>query len=350
MEYAALVRELKNGNIRPAYLFHGEEDFQIRQLERLVVETVLSPEERETNLTMLDQQVDPLYLVSLIETAPFFGGRNVLLVRDFGLLKAGRAQEGEETGERADKKDGGVSRLTEILKTMPEYSLVVFSVSGKADKRKKFFKAIEQTGAVVECGAPKIKDARILLQDKLAQLNKRMTPEAQEYYLGVLSMMPKISVAVMESELDKIALYTGNRPVIEYSDIREIMAAAVEINVFEMTEALGRKDIKPALELLHTQLAAGEHPVKILGLLAFHIRRLWQIREISDNGGNAKEVADILKLHPFIAERLFRQTRNFSPERLKQALLQLAAADRALKSGRAGSSSLEQIMIELCMA
>lgn len=347
MEHTAVINDIKKGRIRPVYLLHGDEMFLARQMEKTIIEAVLSPDEKETSLTVLENNPDPAYLVGLIETAPFFGSKNVIVLRESTLLKSKRSTEEGEGEEKADR-DSGALRLMEIINHMPDYSLIIFSIAGKADKRKKLYKVIEQAGTVMEFSSPKAKDAKILVLEKLEQLSKRMAPDALEYYLGVLSMLPKISVAMIYSELDKIALYTGANGVITNNDLREIMAAVPEVNVFEMTEALSRKEIKPALELLHSQLAAGEHPVKILGLLAFHVRRLWQIKEIVEAGGNARDVSDTLKIHSFIAERLFRQTKSFGTDQLTQALLHLAAADRALKSGRASSSILEKIMIDLC--
>lgn len=347
MENSAIIAEIKKGQIRPVYLLHGDEPYLARQTEKTIIEAVLAPEERETGLTILENNPDPAFLVGLIETLPFFGGKNVIVLREASLLKSKRNSEDGDSEDKPDK-EGGAARLLEIISHMPDYSIVVFSVSGKADKRKKLYKAIEQSGAVIEFNSPKAKEAKLLVMEKLEQLHKRMAPDALEYYLGVLSMMPKISVAMIYSEIDKIALFTGTNSTINYRDLQEIMAAVPEVNVFEMTEALSRKEIKPALELLHSQVAAGEHPVKILGLLAFHVRRLWQIKEITEAGGNARDISDTLKIHSFIADRLFRQSRSFSIEQLKQALIQLASADRALKSGRANSSILEKIMIDLC--
>lgn len=349
MEYANVLTEIKKGRIRPVYLLHGDETYLARQVEKTIIDAVLAPDERDTGLAVLEHDPASSYLVGLIETAPFFGGKNVIIVRECSLLKAKKGSAESAGEEEKSNNDSGDSRLIEIIGNMPEYSLVIFTVDGKADKRKKLYKAVEQNGAAIETASPKAKDARIWVTEKLGQLNKRMAPDAMEYYLEVLSMMPKISVALIHNELDKIALYTGSANTIQLKDLHEIMAAIPEVNVFEMTEALSRRDIKPALELLNAQLSAGEHPVKILGLLAFQVRRLWQIKELADAGKNVKDIAEVLKIHSFIAERLFRQSKSFRTDRLKQAMLELAWADRALKSGRANSSILEKIMIELCI-
>ena len=347
MEYTAILNQIKKGHLRPVYLLHGEEAYLISQLERAVAETALPPDEREAGLVVLENDPNPDFIAELIETAPFFGAKNVIVIRDSSLLKAKR---GAEEGEAEEKKDKGVlSRLLDLINRMPDFSVVVFSVSGKADKRKKLYKAIEQAGAVVELSSPKAKDARIWITDKLTQLDKKMAADAMDYYLGVLSMMPKISVAMIHNELEKISLFAGSRSTITRRDLDEIMASVPEVNVFEMTEALSRKDIRTALGLLQSQLSCGEHPIKILGLLAFHVRRLWQIKDMADAGKDARDAAEALKIHSFIAERLFRQSKSFSSEQLKHTMLELANADKALKSGRANGSVLEKIMIELCM-
>ncbi|MCX7780698.1 MAG: DNA polymerase III subunit delta [Negativicutes bacterium] len=348
MEYSDIINEIKKGRIRPVYLLHGEETYLMRKLERAIIDAVLTPEERETGLFILENDPDPSYLTSLIETAPFFGGRNVVVLRETALFKARKGTSEAETGDSQEKEDDGTNRLLGIIARIPDYSLVIFSVSGKADKRRKLYKIIEQQGAVVEISPPKAKDARQWVVEKLEELGKRMNPDAMEQFLGLLSMMPKISVSIIHNELEKVALYVGANKTIARDDLAAVMASAPEVNIFEMTEALSRKEIKPAIELLQSQLSAGEYPVKLLGLLAFHIRRLWQVKELATGGMNAKDIADALKIHSFIAERLLRQSRGFSADKLKQALLQLAGADRGLKSGRASSITLEKIMIDLC--
>lgn len=340
MEYTAILAEIKKGHIRPVYLLYGEEPYLIKQVEKSLVDAVLTPEEQASSLTVLESDPSPGELVSLIESTPFFGGKNVIIVRDSSQMK------GKKGGDESERETDG--RLLRILENMPDYSLVVFTFYGKADKRRKLYKVIEKQGLAAELNPPKGKDIRQWVLNKLEALDKRMKPDALEYFLALLSMMPKVSIGLIYNELEKLALYIGDSHLIDKQQLTECMAMVPEVNVFEMTEALSRKEITPALRLLGAQLAAGEHPLKILGLLTFHVRRLWQVRDLAQQGYDAKAVAESLKMHPFIAERVLRQSKSFSRQQLKEAILQLATADRYFKSGRAGSALLEKIMIDLC--
>lgn len=341
MEYNAILAELKKGHIRPVYLLYGEEPYLIKQVEKSIVDAVLTPDEQESSLMVLENDPATGELVGLIESTPFFGSKNVIIVRDSSQMKGKKGGSDESERETDD-------RLLRILENMPDYSLVVFTLFGKADKRRKLYKVIEKQGLAAELNPPKGKDIRQWVLNKLEALDKRMKPDALEYFLALLSMMPKVSIGLIYNELEKLALYTGDAHFIDKQQLTECMAMVPEVNVFEMTEALSRKEITPALRLLGEQLSAGEHPLKILGLLAFHVRRLWQVRDLAQQGYDAKTVADSLKMHPFIAERVLRQSKSFSRQQLKHAILQLATADRYFKSGRAGSALLEKIMIDLC--
>jgi DNA polymerase-3 subunit delta len=347
MDYIKIISELKSGRIRPVYLLYGEETYLTRQIEKILVEMVLNPDERETCLTVLENDPSPAYLAGLIETAPFFGGRNVIIIRETSLFKPRKGAA--ESADNNQDKDGSKDQLISMMQNIPDYSLVIFTTAGKTDKRRKLYKVIEQQGAVVELSPPKAKEARMWVTEKLEALSKKMAPDAMEYFLGILSMTPKISIGMIHHELDKIAVYVGVNRTITLRDLTDIMASLPEVNIFEMTEALSRKDIKIALQLLRTQLSAGEPPIKIVGLLAFHVRRIWQVKELANTGKGSKDIGDALTIHSFIAERMLRQSRNFSVKQLKEAILQLAAADRALKNGRASSSLLEKIIIELCV-
>ena len=139
MDYSQALAEIKAGRVRPVYLVYGEETYLARRLERAVVEALLPPAERDMGLTVFDRDPSVAELANLIETVPFMGGKNVVIIRGTGLFRAGR----EEGADQADE------RLLRLLADMPGYSCVVFAADS-ADKRRKLFKCVERSGAAVE--------------------------------------------------------------------------------------------------------------------------------------------------------------------------------------------------------
>lgn len=344
MSYVAVLEQIKKGQVKPIYLLYGEETYFIRQIEQAVIKAVLAPDEMDMNLVTLDREPTVNELMALIDTVPFMGGKNVIVVRGTSFFRQRKSGSDEETatGDKAD------DRLLQLIATIPEYAHVIFSTMDKVDKRRKAFKMVEKYGVTVEVTHLKAKDVRGWLTLKLKEQNIKMANDAIEYFLGIVSMMSKVSLGFLHNELEKIALYTADKSLIRQQDLVEIMSAIPEISVFAMIDAVTQKQVGKALQLIGEQLKAGEHPLKLISLLTRQVRMMWQAKDMAERGYSSREIADKLGLVPFIGEKMLKQSRNFRVETLKQATIALATADHDLKSGRANAMVLEEIIIGMC--
>jgi len=335
MNYNEALAEIKNGRVRPVYLLHGEETYLARRLEKAIVEALLPPEERDMGLTVLDRDPPVAELVNLIETVPFMGGKNVIVLRGTNMFRAGKGEE------------GGDERLLGLLAAMPEYSHVVFTTPEAADKRRKLYICVDRCGAAVEVSPLKAKDIRPWLTAKLAELGRRLAPDATEELLAAFSMMPQLSLGLLDNEIDKIALYAKGATITR-QDVLATMAAVPEVSVFAMVDAVSQKQVGKALRLLDEQLSAGENALRLLAMLTRQVRMLWRSKELAENGADSRAVAAEFGVPPFVGEKLLRQGRGFAAPTLRRALVALAEADRDLKSGRADKYVLERIVIDMC--
>ncbi len=342
MNYVEALGQIKKKQIAPIYLLYGEETYFIRQIEQAVVKGVLAPDEMDMNLVTLERDPSVNELRALVETVPFMGGKNVILVRGTTLFSQ------RKTGNDQDAADKTEERLQEMVSTIPEYTHIVFSTTGKVDKRRKIFKLVDKHGATVEAAQLKVKDVRGWMVGKLAELHIKMASDAMEYFLGIVSMMSKISLGFLDNELEKIALFTMGKPVVSQQDLVESMSSIPEISVFAMIDAVSQKQVSKALQLIGDQLQAGEHPLKLITLLARQVRILWQAKEMANRGYGSRDIAEKLGLMPFIGEKMLKQSKNFTVEVLGQATMALATADYHLKSGKAHPMVLEEIIIGMC--
>lgn len=344
MSYVGVLEEIKKGQIKPIYLLYGEETYFIRQIEQAVIKATLAPDELDMNLTILDRDPSANELMALVDTVPFMGGKNVIVVRGTGMFRAKKTVSGEES-EGSDKAD---ERLLQMVGNIPDYVHVILSTTDKVDKRRKLFKMVEKYGETVEVSHLKAKDVRGWLTVKLGELNKRMASDAMEYFLGIVSIMSKVSLGFLHNELEKIALFTSEKTLITQQDLVEIMSAIPEISVFAMIEAVSQKQVGKALKLIGEQLQAGEHPLKLISLLARQVRMMWQAKEMAERGYGSRDIAEKLGLVPFIGEKMLKQSKNFTTATLKQTTIALAKADHDLKSGGATGMVLEEIIIGMC--
>lgn len=342
MNYSEVMLQIKKGQIQPISLLYGEETFLIRQIENAIVNSVLLPEEKDMNLIVLNNDPSPKDMANLIETVPFMGGKNVIVVRGTALFKARKGSN--EEGESLVESD---EQLVKIFSSMPEYSCIVFSTVEKVDKRRKIFKAVEKNGVTVEIAPLKANDVRVWLNTKLAEINKKMSADAVEHLMGAVSVMPQISLGFLDNELEKLALYAKGS-LITFEDLSQVLSTIPEVSVFAMIDALSQKQAAKALGLLNGQLATGDHPLRIMALLARQVRLLWQAKELASQGYDGRSAALALGVPPFIGEKMLRQSKNFSTSTLKKGLLDLAAADYEFKAGRADSVILEKLIIDMC--
>ena len=265
------------------YLFFGEEGFLIRQLADRIVDSLLPPDEREFNLTVLETDPAIPELLQLVESAPFFGERKVVVIRNTKLFQAARrkavaddtgdtAEEEGEGGEEGAKESGDSAdpRLMQLLSHMPPYSTLIFTAT-KADKRRKLTKLTAEHGQVQELNPfrpHEEREIRAWVEERLALLGKQLDREAMEHLMAVVATMNQVPRGFLSSEIEKAALFVGEDPKISKMALEEVMAAVPEVSAFAMTDALARRHAGRALARLEELFVSKEPPLKIIGLLA----------------------------------------------------------------------------------
>ncbi len=344
MKFGEFMASLQKNELKHVYLLAGEEHYYIEKArEKIFSRLFASPQEQAGALQKLTGMLDTDDLVGLIETAPFFASKNVLLLQDTSLFKENK-EEGESKKSGKDKK---MERLLAVLSDMPEFSYVIFVQNGKADKRRKLYKVIEKYGAVLEAEAVRAWNINDWLQGKLQAMNKDMDREAMTYFSGVVSTMQTISLEYLDKEFDKLALFTKERQITKDLLVK-VLAGLPEVSVFAMLDAISERKAKKALQLLRRQLNDGTYFTVILALLTRHVRQLWQAQVLQQQGIRGKALAKPLEMNPFIAEKLGRAAMQFPNAVLKRNMLNLIDADYLLKTGQAGEEVLEHVVIDLC--
>ena len=94
-------------------------------------------------------------------------------------------------------------------------------------------------------------------------------------------------------------------------------------------------------------LQSGEHPIKILAMIGFQMRRLYTARVALDEGLGQKFVMESCGIgYPFLADKLLKSAAGFSTKQLKRAVELCAESDYRMKST---SEDDEDILKELLL-
>jgi DNA polymerase-3 subunit delta len=270
----------------------------------------------------------------------------------------------------------------ETIQRMPPSAALVVTAE-VVDERRSLFKKIDAAGFIVDCGArPKRswdtqvspEAARAKIREVMAAAGKRIDADA------VASIIERTGASMrgLASELDKLVLYVGTRPVVTEADVTAVLSHSREANVFELTNALSERDAARALLALRSLLTQREPAPRILGMVAAEVRGLILARTVLDErlqghfdprmpfeafrgrllpglskepGGEDSATAKLLRLNPFRVYNLLKGAARFPMSSLLAGLGAVRDADLTLKSsGQPEAFVLEQLLLRLCAA
>lgn len=139
----------------------------------------------------------------------------------------------------------------------------------------------------------------------------------------------------MSHEIEKLIGYAAGE-IITHAMVDQMVRASFESKIFELMDALSKKQRARALALLDEERQAGSDDHYLLTMLGRQIRILLSVRACLDENSriSKQEIAQRIDVHPFVAQKALEQARLFSLMDLKHAHDRLFDFDRDLKSGR----------------
>lgn len=166
--------------------------------------------------------------------------------------------------------------------------------------------------------------------------------------LDALSTALAADTERIENELAKLASWANGQPVTG-DDVRALVSGAIESDVFELTKAVVRRDVRTAAPLLERLLAEGSVPQQLLALL------LWQFRVLlfasrDPRPAEAEKMAKAIRSSPGAILRYTQYARGLAPSDIARAYESLYACDVSIKTGRAESdeAALLLCVMDLC--
>lgn len=202
-----------------------------------------------------------------------------------------------------------------------------------------------------------------IVAEVLGPLNKKLSPGAK----GLMKDRIGDAMRQMASELEKLAIYVGDKPTIDERDVEILVAPLREEEYFELGNALGDGDGARAMKLLNDELGRGKHGLMILGGLTAAVRRLAQDaaryanipgamggRELSSRDYEAQifprysEFVTGKPPHPYAAYMGYKRIRKHGPKKLLRALALCAEIDQSLKRGGDEHLELERLVLAVC--
>jgi DNA polymerase-3 subunit delta len=213
------------------------------------------------------------------------------LLQTLGSAAAGARREVEALIEYcksrgmdvAARKAGQEHRLAEILERgLPEWDFLLLTAD-PVDRRTRLFKRFEEMRFTLnltlerdKSGKPSRESVMHFIGQRLRDAGRGLDAQARDM---IVARAPN-DMRGLGQELDKLVLYVGDRPAIRSQDVDAIMADHGEGWIFDLTRSLGERDALSALRHFARLIAQGEHPLKLLSVLAGELRRLLLARQL----------------------------------------------------------------------
>ena len=220
-----------------------------------------------------------------------------------------------------------------------EENYLIFLQSGKPDKRGKLYKTLEKIEYAQEFKLLSPLELKKWIKNRLEKQNKKISEDA----LSLLIVFVGSDLWQMSQELDKLANYTDKE--IKSEDIKNLVQAKIDDNIFSLIDALGNKDKALALKLLEEKLDFGASPQYILSMIVRQFRLLLKTKELSGQIKYAGALMQVLKIPQFAASKALSQSQLYQKEDLKKIYKNLLELDEKFKSSQGQEKILFAKMI-----
>ena len=298
-------------DLKPVYLIYGSEELLLERAVRRLRERLAAVADLDFNMeTFLGESAAADDIVNAANTMPFMSDRRLVIVRG------------------VDKLDTeGLEKLAAYARDPAPFTCLVL-VATKVAKNTRLYKAVAASGVVFEYEAPKRNEYPGRVVELMRERGKRISLDAARVLVEVVGR----DLRRLDSEATKIATYVGASPDVTVADVREAASVTAATSVFELTDAVGERDVAAALRLLHGLIGDGEPPLGVHGMLTRHIRALIGARALADRGVAGEAMAPDLGMAPWQARNAARQAHRFTPNELCAALQGLAVAEEEMKT------------------
>ena len=308
-----------------------------------------------------------------LQTLPFFGSGKVVWWRDCNFLGDERAASSQAVTET-------LVELAEELKNFdwsPHSGIRLLISAGKVDKRKTFFKSLDKIGLVETFSAWSADDqdwverAEAAARTAVQLRKKKISAEA----LGELVSRVGPHARQLESEIEKLSLFTGSRTDIEFSDVAAVCSRNKTARAFALGDALGDRDLPRLLQRLDEELWEVKFDsqkseigllygliskVRAMLLLKEMLREGW-IKPTNDYNHFKAQLArapveklpadrrfNPLAMNPYVLYKALPQAKRYAPDELVRAMdLLLRCNQRLVSSGLDETLVLQQALVQI---
>lgn len=319
-------------------LLFGEDQFAIHEKIEFWKAKFIEKYEGDINLDEFEGDTAPNRIIEAAESIPFLGDKRLIIVKDF-----------------LEKQDAdNQKKMAELLERVPETTTLIFLELNTPDKRKTFFKKLQEIARLEECKP-------LLGNDLTEWIVARIKNSGSDIDWGTATYLGSLignDSWRLKNETEKLALYAKGEKITR-ENVDEMVSGSGNTTVFKLTDALGTRQAEQAIRYFHDLVEKGEAIPMIFAMLVRQFRLIIQIKELQDQRVAHAQIATKIGQHPYAVSAIASQTQNFTEQELLTIYNKLLKIDRDLKTGAFKYLAtdqheymlrIEQLIVECCSA
>ena len=265
----------------------------------------------------------------------------MIIARNTGIFKKEGKRKNIELTNTREKLNDYINKNIDIINT----SVVLVFIEEEVDTKLKLYATIDELGIICKFDYQK----PIQITNRIKSICNGYQVQIDDNTIRYFIEACGTNMQDLINEIRKLIEYAGKGGKIQKEDIDKLTIKKLESVIFDLTDSLGKKDIRKALEVLKNLIYTKEPIQKILITLYNHFKRLYFVKlSLKYN----KDIIDSLNLKPnqtFLVNKYKQQSSYFKEVELKEVLQNLRDLDYNYKNGLIDLQiGLEAILCKHC--
>lgn len=292
-----------------------------------IVVSLVPESEKDFNLDILfGQDVNIDRILSISRSFPMMADRRVVLIRDFfEITQQNASTEGEK---------GGLDELIPYLENPNPTTLLVLMDEKKPNAKTRFGKAVKKNKNVGYFEFDSVPEYRLpewISEWTNVAHQKQIEPVAAQY----LAQFVGNNLLQLTTEIDKLCTYKKEENITQ-KDIRELVGMSKEYSIFELKDAIIKRDTGKSLfiadQILRLSDSITGEVIKTIGFFYSMYSNIWQILRLRERGLTPEQIQNKIGIsNKFYFNNLMKDARSYHSKDMILIFEALLDADQAIK-------------------
>ncbi|MDD6652557.1 MAG: DNA polymerase III subunit delta [Clostridium sp.] len=270
---------------------------------------------RELNINnIIEYDFDDSNIIDILNEANYvdlFNEKKLIIVSNFSFKKV---------------KDVYEKELLRYIDNMNDYVIILKCIDESLDERKNITKKLREKCKVEEIKKMDYKELHEYITNMFVSNNKKITYNQVKEILNRCEYNDDLAI----NETEKLLLYKLGEDVITDDDIDKVVSKSSEKEIFTLSDAVMKKNLKQIFNSYNILIRSGIEPVVLIDNLARQFRTLYQVKILCKTM-DEKEMSRKLGLNPYVVKKAHENVNNYEEEELINNLYELSNLDIDIK-------------------